>query len=79
MLLNPLILYLVLSGFLYFTYDEARASTLKSSVSFTLLNLNPTQKIELAKRMKCDYFASNKQIKGILKLDIAIVEELFGH
>jgi REP element-mobilizing transposase RayT len=43
------------------------------------VNLNPTQKIELAKRMKCDYFASNKQIKGILRLDIAIVEELFGH
>ena len=42
-------------------------------------NLNPTQKIELAKRMKQDYFASNKQIKNILRLDIGIVEELFGH
>lgn len=41
-------------------------------------HLNPSQKIELAKRMKQDYNASNKQIRSILKLDISIVEDLLG-
>lgn len=42
-------------------------------------HLNPDQKIEMAKRMKHDYNASNKQIKSILRLEMHLVEELFGH
>ena len=40
--------------------------------------LNPNQKIELAKLIKQDYNASNKQIKNILKLDADLIKELFG-
>ena len=40
--------------------------------------LGPENKLELARKMKNEYNASPKQIRGILKLDQSIVEELFG-
>lgn len=40
--------------------------------------LNPSNKIELARKMKTEYSASKKQIRSILKIEQNIVDELFG-
>lgn len=39
--------------------------------------VNAKDRIDLAKTMKSDYNASNRQIRSILKLDPAVVDELF--
>jgi REP element-mobilizing transposase RayT len=59
-------------------YGAIAAISLKEYGIKNPSHLNPSQKIELAKKMKRDYNASNKQIRSILKLDISIVEDLFG-
>lgn len=41
--------------------------------------LSPADKIAVARKMHYDYRASNKQIKGILKIEMAVVEELFPY
>lgn len=39
--------------------------------------LTPSQKIELAKRLHYDYNASNSQLRRVLNLELAILDELF--
>lgn len=40
--------------------------------------LNPSNKIELARKMRSEYSASKKQIRNILKIEQNIIDELFG-
>jgi REP element-mobilizing transposase RayT len=41
--------------------------------------LAANSKIELARRMKTEFYASPKQIRNILKLDQGVIDELFGN
>ena len=59
-------------------YNVAAALSIKNYGIKNPGILNPNQKLELAKQLKQDYYASNKQIKNILKLDINVINELFG-
>ena len=40
-------------------------------------HLSAKQKVDIARRMKSEYNASNRQIKNILKIEMGIVDELF--
>lgn len=40
-------------------------------------HLSAKQKVDMARRMKSEYNASNRQIKNILKIEMGIVDELF--
>lgn len=64
------------------TYEEMYSAVAAlSAKNYGVKNpsfLNPNQKIELAKLIKHEYNASNKQIKNILKLDADLIKELFG-
>ena len=64
-------------------FDKKRLSNESLSNIYKILffkkvsNYRVKDRIDLAKKIKQDYNASNRQIKSILKLDPGVVDELF--
>jgi hypothetical protein len=64
----------------FLTDDEmfvVAARCAESEFSTKLRVLTPDQKIQLARKLHYDYNASNGQLRRILNLDIAVINELF--
>lgn len=64
----------------FLTDDEmfvVAARCAESDFSTKLRLLTPEQKIQLARKLHYDYNASNGQVRRILSLDIAVINELF--
>ena len=64
----------------FLTDDEmfvVAAKLAETDFSTKLRQLTPDQKISLARKLHYDYNASNGQVRRILSLDLAIVNELF--
>ena len=69
-----------LKDFVFLTDDElymVAARCAADDFSTKLRMLTPDQKIQLARKLHYDYNASNNQLRRVLGLDVAILNELF--
>ena len=58
-------------------YSTATSISMRKYNKLKLTELSNQERIEIAKSLHFDYYASNKQISRILKLDLYSVESMF--